>query len=361
MSNQKESNDKSIILDELWQNPNIPLSTKITRSIEAENYKHLNNKNNFLNLSTDDKLLVVYFTGSSEDLVEILENNFPNLINEHIARYIAYVYKRIKDFKTREFLLKTFQKYPRLFMKINDLREIFGITKNTISFLEKYQDQPIFMEILNASARTLYEYHEELYFLSKHKPLKEITKLSDLKKHSLEDLENLAAQNENNFREIELYSPENYKTINFFKYPLEILVIKKDGEWSEFPVNIENPQHIYALEEAYKDRLYLANLNEFQASCEINNKLGEIVWLIENSGISMFYPQSLTEEELNSSLEVLGRMQNSGLKFELRGGITTNEGYFGLNPFNDGEEITISAAIDYIKAIPIENKPRSTR
>lgn len=144
------------------------------------------------------------------------------------------------------------------------------------------------------------------------------------------------------------------KPLGYFKYPLEVLLIHSDGTIEELPVN---DRHFMAIKERFPEILPLS-IDIFALSCELNTIYNSVVWNVENSGVTMFYPPEITLEQREKAIELLQGLRGYDTDNEIliAGGITLKEEKRQMYCFNDGMTINVDQAIIEINRIPISEE-----
>lgn len=141
---------------------------------------------------------------------------------------------------------------------------------------------------------------------------------------------------------------------NCFKYPREILIITRSGELEEIKVE---GYHFESLYERFKEYEEIDKYDEYITSC-VAAKNGFIVFLIDPSNLSMFYPYSITKEQKETLTIVLNNIPNNA---KVYAGIIENSEELELKEWNNGEEVLISIVKSLIDKMPLSEELMSKR
>lgn len=313
----------------------------------------------YLDLPAEKKILISYYRGNPCSFMKVIKNNFDGYFLLAEQEEIARIMDTIINNERRKYFLELVVKDKDYLIKIRRLAEyVFSNSIPTaLKLLYKYKENPMHEEILNADKDTLTQLREKLTFLNTMGTLSGLNSLDDLKEATLEELKTRPYDIKKLIVNRRLMTPASDKTLGFFKYPIEVLIIFPDGEMEELPVNNKNPRHHLALMNRFP-HLRINAQNIFSVATMVNRVMNTIVFGIENNGISMFFPICITSKQKELVISILKNLQNSFLYNEilLYGGIASGEGEIGMYVFNEGKDITIEQALEEIERIPIDNK-----
>lgn len=318
----------------------------------------------YFDLPAEKKTLITYYRGNQISFIKILKNNFDGYFLLDEQEEIARIMDTIVNNERRKYFFELILQDKDYLIKIKHLAEyVFqNIIPTTLKFLYKYKESPLHDEILNADKDTLIQLKEKLEFLNTIGAISGLNSLDDLKEATLEELKTRPYDIKMLVTNRRLMTPASDKTLGFFKHPIEVLIIFPNGEIEELPVNKKNPRHHLALMARFPE-IKMNPQNIFPVATVVNKDMNTIVFGIENNGISMFFPASITSKQKELAIGILTDLQNfpSSNGLFLYGGITIdvygmNQFAEGMYLFNEGESISIEQAIEEIKRIPIEEK-----
>lgn len=309
----------------------------------------------FYNLPPDKLSLLGYFKGVEEDVYKQLKNNFRDLTDKQI-KMIVPIFGSIEKRSHLVHYLDLILEDPTRIEKINIFSQnAFGDKIHlTLTFLFKYQSRQLTEEILGLSRESLASLQDKLRLLADIGKVKGIHTLEDIINATYDELFQREYEVKSNVEQREMTTLFSNKPLGYFKYPLEVLLIHSDGTIEELPVN---DRHFMAIKERFPEILPLS-IDIFALSCELNTIYNSVVWNVENSGVTMFYPPEITLEQREKALELLQGLRGYDTDNEIliAGGITLKEEKRQMYCFNDGMTINVDQAIIEINRIPINEE-----
>ncbi len=141
-------------------------------------------------------------------------------------------------------------------------------------------------------------------------------------------------------------SEANLKKLTIFKSSRAILIVSPKGDIEE--IDVTGKYHFECLYQRFLDFPGIDQNDEYVSSC-VAAREGYIIFIIDDFGISMFYPESLTNIQKENVLSVLRQIDLDYLVFA--GTVSVNQ-ELEIQPFNSGDEISIKELMENIEKIP---------
>ena len=342
---------------------------------KSSNIIHLrDNKDFFLNLPKGKKYLLIYYKFFTKLLrnkemidnnrKELIKNNFPFLNEELINYLLTYLLESIDEGNNNKIeivklVLNNLEEKDNFLNMIytiqanlNNYYSFFDITK----FLVKYEGEEIINDLLSINLNSLSK-KEKLLLLKKLNIIifdnkKEmIHSLNDVLNHKTKELEELPIiirKNNHNVPDWRFNDKQSQYTVNY-QSTEEIIIIKENGNLDE--LILETEYHIDLLKKYYQkfDNKPDMNSTDLYLWTSFGNSLNDIIVLIDNNNIIMFFPATITIEQQNILISLLKQASDESLFVGVIS-IYTNNNYY-LNELVNGLQVNKDKMIQEVKKI----------
>lgn len=143
-------------------------------------------------------------------------------------------------------------------------------------------------------------------------------------------------------------SPNNRdEGVSLFLYDREIIRIDNKGFLSQYYVNDSHERTLRKIYGGYDrdiiELLYMANMK------------GDILFVIENSGLIIWLPPYIIERQKEKALSKLDSLKDID-DVDIYMGIANVDSFCDYKMINNGKTVSIDKAIDYLLSIKIDNE-----
>lgn len=291
----------------------------------------------FETLSLDRMYLIAYYSihglnkNKKKDLFIAINRLYAGYLNIKEQKEIGELYSLTKR-ENIEFLLKQCVVKKRFWtnMKILLVSYFSNDYELAFSFAKKYVDRKIFIELINIANSNLKidDIKRKVLLLSRIDKIDEINTLNDLEEYSIERLNSY------------------YK---LYKYPRELLIIHQDGTYEELEVKDFNGYgaNIYA---SYN----IARLPLYYAIHQVIAIYDEIIFVIDNTLVVAYFPNKITDVAKKKIMDLLSQIRD--YQINLSGGVIIPDSNYSINPFNNGNSLSIEELLKNMENIRLSRK-----